>query len=364
MCAKLVGGRAGGSWYTRGLLTTLDREPTVTQRAGVVAIGRNEGERFRRCLDSLAGRADAVVYVDSGSTDGSVELARERGATVVALDASRPFTAARARNAGYDKLKELAPDLEFVQFVDGDCQFADGWLELAAATLRDRPEVAVVCGRRREIQPEASVYNRLCDLEWDTPVGEARACGGDAMMRGAVFESAGKFDPALIAGEEPELCVRIRGLGFKILRLDAEMTRHDAAMTRFGQWWKRNVRAGHAFAEGAHLHGAPPERHWVREVRSNWFWGLVVPFLAVAPAWPTYGLSLGLLLGYPVLAYRIYNHRRRLGTPAADARRYAGFCALGKFPQCLGQWKFVAGRLLGRKERLIEYKDAPTRRPS
>ena len=62
---------------------------------GVVAIGRNEGERLRRCLNSVVGRGHTVVYVDSGSTDGSTELARELGADVVELDLSLPFTMAQ-----------------------------------------------------------------------------------------------------------------------------------------------------------------------------------------------------------------------------------------------------------------------------
>src|SRR5262245_27425374 len=85
---------------------------------GVVAIGRNEGERLRRCLESVMGKVRAVVYVDSGSTDDSVALARSLGTTVVELDLSRPFTAARSRNSGIARLCEADPDVEFVQVVD------------------------------------------------------------------------------------------------------------------------------------------------------------------------------------------------------------------------------------------------------
>src|SRR5207248_7579001 len=134
------------------------------------------------------------------------------------------------------------------------------WLERAEQELKVRPEVAVVCGRRRERFPEGSVYNRLCDMEWDTPVGEAESCGGDAMMRVKAVRATGGYRAALIAGEEPELCLRLREAGWKVLRLDAEMTLHDAAMTRFGQWWKRAVRAGHAFAEVSWLHRTSPQR--------------------------------------------------------------------------------------------------------
>ena len=158
------------------------------QKVGLVAIGRNEGVRLKACLLSALSQVALVVYVDSGSTDGSLELARSIGADTVELDLSTPFTAARGRNEGFARLRQLAPDIEFVQFVDGDCQIVDGWLQRAQQELAAKPELAVVCGRRREQYPEATAYNRLCDLEWDTPVGEAKACGGDSMMRVSAFE--------------------------------------------------------------------------------------------------------------------------------------------------------------------------------
>jgi GT2 family glycosyltransferase len=330
---------------------------------GIVAIGRNEGERLRRCLGSVIGPGRTVVYVDSGSTDGSVAMARALGAEVVELDLSVAFTAARARNAGFERLEQVAPGVELVQFVDGDCEVAPGWLARAAAAFEEQPEAAIVAGRRRERHPEQTVYNRLADLEWDTPIGESDACGGDALVRAEAFRRAGGYDPTIIAGEEPELCLRIRRAGWKVLRLDAEMTVHDMAMSRFAQWWRRTVRAGHAYAEGAARHGRGPERHFVRDVRSILFWGAGVPIAAALLAWPTYGLSLALLAGYPVLFAKTarYYHRRR-GWPASDARLFAAACVVGKFPQAIGVARYWAGRIGGRPSRIIEYKGADPRR--
>lgn len=327
------------------------------KQVGLVAIGRNEGVRLEACLLSAIGKVAAVVYVDSGSTDGSLELARSLGADTVELDLSIPFTAARARNEGFARLGQLAPDTEFVQFVDGDCSIVDGWLQKAQQELAARPELAACCGRRREKFPEATAYNRLCDIEWDTPVGDAKACGGDSMMRVKAFEQVGGFNPALIAGEEPELCVRLRQNGWKIERLDAEMTLHDAQMTGFDQWWKRSQRAGHAYAEGSWLHGNTPERHWVKDTLSIWFWGFVLPVLALGTAWFTHGWSLWLLAGYPVLTYRIYRRMQQdRNLPAQDAALYAMSCAIGRFPQLQGQIQFHQRRLLGQRSSLIEYK--------
>jgi GT2 family glycosyltransferase len=335
-------------------------EKAPGSRTGVVTIGRNEGERLRRCLASMADAGGRIVYVDSGSTDGSVPWARAAGAEVVELDLSVPFTAARARNAGFERLIQLEPGTEYVQFADGDCEMLPGWIRRAERELDADPKVAAVCGRRRERHPEASVYNRLCDIEWNTPPGPTKACGGDVLMRVSALRESGGFNPDLIAGEEPELCVRLRRHGWTILRIDADMTLHDASMTRFGQWWRRNIRAGHAYAEGAALHGGPPERHWVKEVRSNWFWGAALPVLALGAAWPTRGLSLILVAGYLLQAWRISRSMRARGFAARDARTHAFYTVLGKVPQMLGQVKYRWGRLRGKRSRLIEYKSGPS----
>lgn len=330
-------------------------------RVGIVAIGRNEGERLLRCLRSLAATGAPTIYVDSGSTDGSVAAARAAGAAVLELDLRIGFTAARARNAGFDQLLAEHPEVAYVQFIDGDCELDGSWLGTAVAALDSDPDLAVACGRRRELFPDRSIYNDLCDIEWDTPVGEAKACGGDALMRVNAFRAVGGFLPTLIAGEEPELCVRLRGRGFRVRRLAAEMTRHDAAVLRFSQWWRRNLRAGHAFAEGAALHGRGPERHWVRETRGIVAWAVGLPcavlvLLALGKPW-----GLLLVAAYPALVARIWlRSRAALGTRRAAL--FACFCVLGKFPQVLGIARFVRGKFSGRAG-LIEYKISAAQRP-
>jgi glycosyltransferase involved in cell wall biosynthesis len=74
-------------------------------KVGIVAIGRNEGERLRKCLQSVIECAALVVYVDSGSTDNSVAMARGIGSDVIELDMRVPFTAARARNIGFEQMR-------------------------------------------------------------------------------------------------------------------------------------------------------------------------------------------------------------------------------------------------------------------
>jgi hypothetical protein len=294
-----------------------------------------------------------VVYVDSGSTDGSVELARSLGVHVVDLDLSIPFTAARARNEGFRCLMEVAPALDYVQFVDGDCEVVGGWLETAASFLDAHSEVAVVCGRRRERFPERSVYNLLCDIEWDTPIGEARACGGDAMMRVAAFQQARGYRDDLIAGEEPELCLRLRLTGWKVWRLRAEMTLHDAALLRFGQWWTRSVRGGHAFAQSAYLHGHMPERPGVRETASAVLWSAGVPLAVLLTSLAMGGVGLLLLAVYPLQVARLIWK----GSHGLQTNWWrAVFLVLGKYPETLGMFKFFHRAAVSKDFRIIEYK--------
>ncbi|NJL62393.1 MAG: glycosyltransferase [Methylacidiphilales bacterium] len=327
------------------------------QLVGVVAIARNEGNRLHQCLLSLQSEGITIVYVDSGSTDDSVTFARSLGIDVIELDLTIPFTAARARNAGFEYLLTIKPHLEYVQFIDGDCWIAKGWLESAVSELTTNPDVVVVCGRRREEFASDSIYNRLCDIEWNTPVGETKACGGDSMMRVSAIQEVGGFDPTLIAGEEPELCVRLRQAGGKILRIDADMTWHDARMTNLLQWWKRSQRAGYAYAQGAWLHGSSPERHWVKECLSIWFWSLGLPLFAVATFWLTSGFSLLLIpIAYTWLCFKIYKYCLGLGLTVSDAALFSLHCLFGKFPQIQGQIQFLLTHLLKRQPKLVEYK--------
>lgn len=321
----------------------------MIDRIATVAIGRNEGVRLKRCLASLSAQGLApLVYVDSGSTDGSVGAAKAAGADVVALDLSVPFTAARARNAGYARALEIDPDIAFVQFVDGDCELAEGWIATALAALMAGPDLAVVCGRRRERFPEASLWNRMVDAEWDTPVGEARACGGDALIRRVALDEVGGYREDLIAGEEPEMCYRMRAAGWRIHRIDAEMTLHDAALTRWSQWWQRARRAGFAFAEGAALHGRGNERYRVAETRRALFWGAFVPLAGLLGAFASFWMLL-----FPLLAWGAQILRLVLRGHQAER---AFFLTMGKLPEAWGVLDYWLGRLSGRRRGLIEYK--------
>lgn len=318
---------------------------------GVVIIGRNEGSRLITCLESLTEFIPRVVYVDSASTDNSLLEAKNRGAHVVSLDMTQAFTAARARNAGFDAITLLFPEIKFVQFVDGDCEVLEGWIQQALLFLESNPQIAVVNGVLNERFPNNSIYNFLCDIEWKVTAGEIKYCGGNAMMRAEAFANMGGFLPNLIAGEEPELCVRLRQNGWKIWHLDKQMMLHDANITSFFQWWKRTMRGGYAFAEGASMHGEYPEMHWVAESRRALVWGFIIPIMIIIMLFVSVKLSLLILLIYPLQVTRL-----ALKSKHHKSWQKAFFLVLGKFPEMIGQLKFFKQKYLKEEISLIEYK--------
>jgi GT2 family glycosyltransferase len=330
-------------------------------RAGLVAIGRNEGERLKRCLRSVPAGCP-VVYVDSGSCDDSVTFAQGLGMAVVPLATAQGFTAARARNAGWRALLAAHPGLDFVQFVDGDCELAPDWIARAIAALDAEPGLCAVFGRRRERFPQASFYNALCDDEWNVPVGLVEACGGDVLMRAGPLVQAGGYSDDLIAGEEPDLCLRLGGAGWRVRRIDAEMTLHDADMHHARQQWLRARRAGHAFAEHVARHGVAAFPGWRRQRDSILLWGGLIPALIVLLAlaglrWTAPALlAPALALLYPAQIARIALGKWKRGAPARFALGYGLWIMLGKLAQFGGLARYHIKRWRGGPHRIIEYK--------
>lgn len=320
-----------------------DRSPGI----GVVAIGRNEGERLARCLASID-RGVPVVYVDSASTDGSPEAARAAGAIVHPLDLARPFTAARARAEGAALLFDRFPATAFVMFVDGDCELEAGWLARAADFLAANPGFAAVGGRRRERHPEASFYNALADYEWMQPAGETESCGGDAMMRTDAYRAVGGFDATMIAGEEPELCSRLRAGRWRIMRLDAPMTIHDAATFRFGQWWRRGVRSGFGYAQAWRATRAGGNALYNRELGRAFGWGAILPLVSIAAALLVHPVAILLWPGLNLL--QIARWSGRVGV------RHATLAAVAHFAELAGALRYMWRAMRGDAGGALIYK--------
>jgi GT2 family glycosyltransferase len=326
---------------------------------GVVVIARNEGERLVACLESLQGTGARTVYADSASTDGSPERARASGAEVVLLDTSRPLNAARGRNAGLERLLELAPTLTFVFFVDGDCTVAPGFIETALAELVRDPGLGAVCGRRRELHPDRSLFNRVVDCEWDTPVGEAEAFGGDVVVRLEALRQSGGYDERMNQGEDPELAFRLRQAGWRIRRIAHEMTRHDVALHQRSAWRRRHQRGGYAYAHGAAKHWREPGRYNQRAVASILLWGAVLPLIALGGFLPSGGASLLVLPLYARLWWRIRAERLRRGDSREVANEYATLITLGKVDEAVGVLRCAWALFTRRQALTLDYKRQP-----
>ena len=323
-----------------------------------VVIGRNEGERLEPSLRSVLDAGLPIVYVDSGSTDQSVAVARSLGIEVVELDPSQPFSAARGRNEGFAEVQRRWPRTQYVLFLDGDCILDHGFPPAAAATFEHEADCAIVTGHLSERFPDQSIYNRLCAIEWRSPAGrieDMNGLGGIMAVRVSAFRSIGGFNLQAIAGEEPDLGARLLLAGHSIMKIDRPMATHDAQMLRFSQWWKRALRGGHATAHRYATHGRSKLRDGRRELRSALFWGFLLPLVVIVLLWPTRGLSLLLLSGYLYLGRRIYRHYSRAGLSRSDAMLIARFIVYAKVPEFLGILRYWFNRIRGRFH-IIEYK--------
>jgi GT2 family glycosyltransferase len=336
---------------------------TPTVALSIVIIGRNEGDRLVRCLESVRQLQglDAgveVIYADSASTDGSPARAAALGARVIAVESSRP-TAAQGRNAGWRVASGT-----FVLFLDGDTIVHPDFARIALEAFAADPTLAAVWGHRREIHPERSIYNRVLDLDWIFPPGFTDYCGGDVLMRRAALQAVDGYDPTLIAGEEPELCRRLRAKGYRILHVDAPMTGHDLAMTRFRQYWRRAVRTGHAYAEVSRRFRESADPLWrdarVRNLLRGPFWAFApltaaLGCVALRSIWPAVAF-VGLLL---VLAIRSASKAVWKSRDPGAVFLYGLHCHLQHVPIFLGQVQFDWSTRRGKHQGLIEYKGAP-----
>ena len=336
--------------------------PENLKSVGLVVIGRNEGERFLGCLASLPSGIPAV-YVDSGSTDASVANAEAANVYVAILSHGSGFTAARARNLGWRMLVKKFPNLDYVQFIDGDCSLDSRWLGEGLVAIEQDERLAIVFGRNRERYPEMSFYNGQCDREWDVPVGEVLSCGGNALMRIAALIQVGGFKDRLIAGEEPDLCIRLRSLGWRIRRIKPEMTTHDAAILTFGSWWQRAKRAGHAYAEQLFIHGRLSLPNWSRALASMLFWALLFPFLIIlglilgfvsTEIW--FLLSMAITIVYFFQFFRLWHSGISFGLSRKVARAEAFLLLVAKFAHFAGATIFVLNSIKGKRPVLMEYK--------
>ncbi|WP_288356586.1 glycosyltransferase family A protein [uncultured Cycloclasticus sp.] len=319
------------------------------KEVGVVIIGRNEGERLILCLESVLNAGVPCVYVDSQSKDNSVAEAESRKVTTVVLDDSSPINASRARNTGFDLLVANNSDLEFVHFIDADCELDENWLGHAVSKLKSSKEVAIICGRLHEKYKFKNIYTRLCDIDWYIRPGNIRACGGIFTVKRTVFSKMNGFDETLIAGADPELCYRVCGANYKIFCLPFDMGTHDCNMENFSEYWKRSVKTGYAYISRMSLGES------YKPVLSACIWGAIIPLVV-------FFLSLfnvqflWLLLIYLVQCVRVFLKFKNQPFPVYSKCVYSVFCMIGKFSETIGVLRFKYNSIMSVDQGIIEYK--------
>lgn len=308
-------------------------------RLAAVIIGRNEGAKLDRSLRSVPAGTSPVVYVDSCSRDGSVELARRAGASIVELTIPPPCSVARARNAGFARAVALVPDVELVQFLDADSELASGWCEAACAAMRENPNAGAVYGALRERYPQRSLLSRIYHVDLGRRRDSADACPGISVVRAAAFRAVGGFSEDLLGFEDRELSTRLRCAGWQVRQLDAPMAVHEVGRQSFAAWWNRRLHGGSALAHELALH--PDVSSAARRASySAWLWGLVVPLGAVAAATMSHRAVLVWPLAYAALFARITRRVAADGFSRRDAACYAAATVLAKLPEAIGQLRF------------------------
>lgn len=308
-----------------------------------VVIGRDEAAHLGASVRSLADQGIPrsqmeVIYVDSGSVDGSPEIAQRFGADRIVLLARSEASAAKARNQGARLARA-----EFIQFVDGDTTLEAGWTAHGLGVLRPAPRLAGIAGALKESMPDRNLYHRVLDLDWPSSTGPVPFVGGNAMYRRSALLDVGGFDECLGLGEEPELGVRLRERGWTLRQLSRPMARHDVDISRFadylGQMYGNGVACGRVVRATGGLHRG----FWRDRFLGLMAWAatlFLVPLLALLAALQSpalgaivgsaYFVGLVVLIGSKACAFV------QRGLPLSAALAYALHTYFSKLPRALG----------------------------
>jgi glycosyltransferase involved in cell wall biosynthesis len=252
----------------------------------VVLISKNQAWSIVRLMESVVRETASVpskeiILMDSASTDETVELAGAYPIRIFRLQPGQALSPAIGRYVGYQQARG-----QYVLFLDGDTELVEGWLRHALRVMRETPGAGAVTGHVINL-PTAAVKEPLPllrKMEMRAPrevLWGSYGGGGAAMYRRAVLDEVGTFNPYLNSDEEPELGLRIRHAGFRILELDYPLVRHynDApvALSTVLSRRRRNFLLG--IGQGARYHlGDALLWQWLRE---RW-WGPAAVFWMAA----------------------------------------------------------------------------------
>lgn len=144
----------------------MENADTLTPDIGIVEMGRNEGERLHGCFESLKHFNNPIIYVDSGSTDNNLYLARIYCKDDTRLDMNRPFSTAWARNTGQQRLLDLYTPPSYIHFIEGGYELEHCLISCALNSFTEDQALESVFSHMQEKHAVKSSSNKLCGLVW------------------------------------------------------------------------------------------------------------------------------------------------------------------------------------------------------
>jgi glycosyltransferase involved in cell wall biosynthesis len=156
-----------------------------------------------------------IIVSDGGSSDGTVQIARDLADRVVMYNGEARQTIAGGRNEGASKARG---DLLFFLNADTLIDEPEGFFARVREVMSDPSVLALTCYVR--VYPDEErladrlfhgVCNRFFDLVNTVGIGMGR--GECHIIRRSVFEEVGRYNSALVAGEDFDLYSRIRRKG-------------------------------------------------------------------------------------------------------------------------------------------------------
>lgn len=278
---------------------------------------RHIAASIQSALQAAAPFGGEVILADSGSTDRTLDIARQFPIRIVQFADPRE----RSCGAGAQLAYQHATG-DYFYLLDGDMVLDPGFMADGLAYLDTHPDVAGVGGLVCEVNTVAHEFqiraDTRSDAHWQPGPVDRLDCGG--LYRTSAIRACGYFaDRNLHAFEEFELAARLHSRGWRLARIDRKAVDHFGHVAGgYSLLWRR-LRSGYAGAAGEVLRAALGRRHLPIVLRrlSHLRHALVVIawwlFLVVCTLVPAWRPALVPLLAAPLLLLWWRRRSLRLG---------------------------------------------------
>ena len=222
---------------------------TAVSVTAIVAV-HNGAPTIAACLDAIVTQSHpvaSILVIDDASTDGTVELVRGRGDPRIELIAlTRNVGPAEARNLALGKVRT-----DCFWIVDADCVPRPDCLAILGAALTTDPAIGIVGGPNpqnpRTVTYAAAAFdfsNRYLVDPAARPTDVPYVVGANMLVRRAVIEQVGTYDPALRIAEDFDLCVRARQAGWRVVFEPRAVSEHRHPRTSVASYLRYQYKIG------------------------------------------------------------------------------------------------------------------------